>query len=380
MLQQTQVAVVLRYWAPFLARFPTLRRLAAAPLESVLGAWSGLGYYARARNLHRAAQAVVEQHAGALPASTFALASLPGFGRYTVGAVASIAFGLAEPVVDGNVARVLCRLFAVHGAPGTRQREERLWEVARRLVPRARPGDWNQALMELGATVCSVSGPSCLLCPVRQHCQALRQGEVAQLPPPRPAPLRRRLHLAVAVARKGSRLLWGRRPAKGLFGGLWELPAVEVTAAATEDEARVALATLLGPKTRVGQGLGTVHRTLTHRALALSLFTVTPPARPRRGDYVELRWASAAEAEDFGVSAAMQAALAQADPGSGGAISAPPRKGNRQGRTGHAARPAPGPRGRLETTPPPSLNRGHVPLRKQQVPASHRGGGPPRAP
>src|SRR5450631_130661 len=221
MLQQTQGAVVLRYWAPFLLRFPTVRALAEAPLEAVLASWRGLGYYARARNLHRAAQAVVAEHAEQLPASAEALAALPGFGRYTVGAVSSIAFGLPEPVVDGNVARVLSRLYAVEGAPGEPARERALWAHAGRLVKGERPGDWNQALMELGATLCRVSQPLCLLCPVRPQCLAHRLGKVDVLPPRRAAPKRRALRMAVAVARRRGRLLLGRRPARGLFGGLW---------------------------------------------------------------------------------------------------------------------------------------------------------------
>jgi A/G-specific adenine glycosylase len=325
MLQQTQVSVVLRYWTPFLARFPTLPSLAEAPLEAVLAAWRGLGYYARARNLHRAAQAVAERHQGRLPASASALASLPGFGRYTVGAVASIAFGLPEAVVDGNVARVLSRLFLLEGRPGAPERERALWARANRLVQGERPGDWNQALMELGATVCRVAQPTCLLCPVRTHCRALLEGKVNTLPPPREPPLRRPLRLAVALARRRGRLLLGRRPARGLFGGLWELPAVEVPEGATETAARAALLALLGPGTRVEASLGEVRRALTHRALRLSLFGVTAPPRPRSGDYVEMRWVSPAEAQGLGMSAAMEAALRQAAL----AAKAAPRRGRR---------------------------------------------------
>jgi A/G-specific adenine glycosylase len=313
MLQQTQVAVVLRFWAAFLERFPTLESLAAAPLDSVLAAWSGLGYYARARNLHRAAAAVVERHGGALPPSATALAELPGFGRYTVGAVASIAFGLPEPVVDGNVARVLSRLFAVRGRPGMPERERLLWTLATRLVAPRRPGDWNQALMELGATVCRVTRPACLLCPLRRDCEALALGEVERIPPPRLAPERKQLRLAVAVVRRRGRVLLARRPARGLFGGLWELPAVEVSLAAGPAEVQTLLAALLGQKTRVLGALGEVRRVLTHRELSLHLFAVQAPARPGKGDYLALRWATSEEARALGVSAAMRAALARVD-------------------------------------------------------------------
>jgi A/G-specific adenine glycosylase len=325
MLQQTQVGVVLKYWAPFLDAFPTLQQLAKAPLDAVLAAWSGLGYYARARNLHRAAGAVVEAHGGTLPASAAALAKLPGFGRYTVGAVASIAFGLAEPVVDGNVARVLSRLFAVLGKPGEKDREEKLWALAERLVRGERPGDWNQALMELGATVCRVANPSCLLCPLRARCQALAQGLVDVLPPPRTAAPKRALLLAAAVARRRGRILLGCRPARGLFGGLWELPSVEVTDPTDTEGLKAALAGLLGPGTRVGRPLGEVHRTLTHRELTLRLLEVTAPSRPRRGAYSALRWVNAEEARALGLSAATLAALAQAEAGQA-ALDARPRR------------------------------------------------------
>jgi A/G-specific adenine glycosylase len=309
MLQQTQVAVVLPYWERFLARFPTLPALADAPLDAVLAAWRGLGYYARARNLKAAAEAVVERHHGVLPASVAELAELPGFGRYTVGAVASIAFGIPEPLVDGNVARVLSRLFAVDGPPGTPERERTLWTIAGRLVVGVRPGDFNQALMELGATVCKVAEPLCLLCPLRMHCRALALGQVERLPPPRPAPVRRRLRLAVAVVRRRGRLLLARRPARGLFGGLWELPSVEVEPGASGRAMQAALKGVLGPGTRLGPALGDVRRTLTHRELTLSLFRVQPPFRPRNGPYTELRWVNATEAAGLGVSSAMQAAL-----------------------------------------------------------------------
>jgi A/G-specific adenine glycosylase len=166
MLQQTQVATVIPYWERFLARFPTVTALAEAPLDEVLSLWSGLGYYSRARNLHRAANEVVARHGGALPASHAALLALPGFGRYTAGAVASIAFGLPEPLVDGNVARVFSRACAIEGAPGDREREKKLWAEAARWVQGERPGELNQALMELGATVCTARSPRCGLCPL----------------------------------------------------------------------------------------------------------------------------------------------------------------------------------------------------------------------
>jgi A/G-specific adenine glycosylase len=192
----------------------------------VLAAWRGLGYYARARNLHQAAQAVLKRHAGRLPEDVEALRALPGFGRYTVGAVASIAFGKEVPLVDGNVARALARLFAIQGTPGDPAREKQLWSIAEALVRGERPGDWNQALMELGATVCRPEQPTCLLCPLRSHCLALAVGRVAEIPAPKVRTTRRALHLAVATVRNGESVLLVRRQGTGLFGGLWELPGV----------------------------------------------------------------------------------------------------------------------------------------------------------
>ena len=309
MLQQTQSSVVKGYFEPFLARFPTPCALASAPLDDVLAAWRGLGYYARARNLWVAAQLVVERHQGQLPRSAAALRKLPGFGRYTTGAVASIAFGLPEPLVDGNVDRVLSRLFAVEGLPGDPTRERTLWTLAGRLVQGERPGDWNQALMELGATLCLPSRPACLLCPVRGSCAALARGLEDRLPPPRPAPARRPLRLAVAVARRRGRLLLGRRPPRGLFGGLWELPSREVPRAAAAASVRRTLVRALGPGTRVGAWMGNVERTLTHRTLTLSLFAATAPRRPSPGPYAELRWVRPEEAAGLGMSTAMVTAL-----------------------------------------------------------------------
>jgi A/G-specific adenine glycosylase len=303
MLQQTQVATVIPYWQRFLARFPTVSALADAPLPDVLSLWKGLGYYSRARNLHRAAQAV--RAAGKLPARAEELRKLPGFGRYTAGAVASIAFGERVPLVDGNVARVFARLFEVEGAPGEQAREAQLWSIAEQLVPWKRAGDWNQALMELGATVCKPDNPSCLLCPLRSDCGALKSGRVAELPPRRVRAERKKLHLAVAVWERKGKFLFARREEKGLFGGLWELPSAEL-----KKSAAASLKAALGPSIELGENLGTVQRTLTHRDLRLELYRVVKGTAPRRCDaYRELRWVDANEVDSLGISTAMQKAV-----------------------------------------------------------------------
>jgi A/G-specific adenine glycosylase len=201
MLQQTQVVRVTMFYSQFLARYPTVEDLAAAPTDAVRESWNGLGYYARAHNLQAAARRVVEDHGGMVPSELDLLRRLPGVGRYTAGAVASLAFGRDVPAVDTNVARVLARVLGVRGKSKSARREHRLWDLAARLVPRGRAADWNQALMDLGATVCTARAPRCPSCPVRLTCRAwserrgrrLRRARSgrdtrrrARRPPPRP--------------------------------------------------------------------------------------------------------------------------------------------------------------------------------------------------
>ena len=197
MLQQTQVSRVLGFYPRFLARYPTLEDLAAAPAHAVRESWEGLGYYARARNLHATARHVVTRLGGTLPRDHGELRRLPGIGRYTAGAVASLAFGADVPAVDTNAARVLARVFGVRGRKATARRESRIWALARILVPAGRSADWNQALMDLGATICTARTPRCPVCPVRPECafglasanaRPARRGRGARPPAPRPAP------------------------------------------------------------------------------------------------------------------------------------------------------------------------------------------------
>ncbi|MBU8899504.1 A/G-specific adenine glycosylase [Corallococcus sp. M34] len=311
MLQQTQVSTVIPYWERFLARFPTVGALASAPLDDVLSGWKGLGYYSRARNLHRAAQEVVSRFQGRLPATAAELLTLPGFGRYTAGAVASIAFGEEAPLVDGNVARVLSRLFEVEGLPGDRAREATLWALAGALVKGERPGDFNQALMEHGATVCRPESPLCLLCPVRAGCLAYAKGRVDELPPAKVRAAPKKLELALAVWPREGKLLFARRAEEGLFGGLWELPTTEVAEDTTDAVALGQLASALGtPDLKLVGALGNVRRQLTHRALTLRLLRVAGPVLPRQAkSFQELRWCTPQEAEALGMSTAMQRAL-----------------------------------------------------------------------
>jgi A/G-specific adenine glycosylase len=233
MLQQTRVETVKDYFARFMARFPTPTALAEAPLGDVLELWSGLGYYARARNLHAAAREIAGRYGGAFPAAPEDVRALPGIGPYTAGAILSIAYGQRAPILDGNVIRVLSRVFAVADPIDQAAAKRRLWSLAEALVPppsgvpssgRNDPGDFNQALMELGATVCVPRGPSCLVCPLAAECQARRDGEQERYPvkgKEREVPM---VDVVTLVVRHRGSALLARRPAAGLWGGLWEPP------------------------------------------------------------------------------------------------------------------------------------------------------------
>lgn len=222
MLQQTQVATVIPYFARFLARFPDVASLAAAPLDDVLALWAGLGYYARARNLHRCAQVVVEQHNGEFPLDFEAMAALPGIGRSTAGAILAQAHGQRHAILDGNVRRVLARHAAIAGWPGVPAVQKQLWTLAERLLPHDRLADYTQALMDLGASICSARKPKCLLCPVSADCSARKTDTISQYPGAKPARERpQRYNTLLLIEDEAGRLLLERRPPSGLWGALW---------------------------------------------------------------------------------------------------------------------------------------------------------------
>jgi len=226
MLQQTQVATVVPYYLRFRARFPDLGSLAAADEDAVLRLWSGLGYYSRARNLHRAAQAVVTQHAGAFPRELADIEALPGIGRSTAAAIAGFAFGARAAILDGNVKRVLARHFAIEGFPGERAVEQRLWQLAESLLPAKDIEPYIQGLMDLGATVCTTRAPQCARCPVRASCAALAQNRVAELPAPRPRRVVPHRRTAMLVLRREGDVLLQKRPAVGVWSRLWCFPEI----------------------------------------------------------------------------------------------------------------------------------------------------------
>jgi A/G-specific adenine glycosylase len=239
MLQQTQVSTVIPYYARFLERFPTVGALAAAPLDDVMALWAGLGYYSRARNLHRCAQVVADEHGGAFPASVDALAELPGIGRSTAAAIASFAFGARATILDGNVKRVLARVFGIDGFPGEKRVENAMWALAESLVPGADASDadvgaYTQGLMDLGATLCVRGKPDCVRCPFAEDCVANATGRQRELPGARPkktVPTRRTWML---VLLDGDAVMLEKRPPSGIWGGLWSLPEAPDEAALTE--------------------------------------------------------------------------------------------------------------------------------------------------
>jgi A/G-specific adenine glycosylase len=278
MLQQTRVETVLRYFTPWMRRFPDISALARAPEADVLHAWQGLGYYSRARRLQAAARAVVARHGGVLPRDPGLLRALPGIGAYSAGAIASIAFGLPEPLVDGNVIRVLTRVFGLFGDPTRGALKRTIWELARSLVPAARPGDFNQSLMELGATVCTPRSPACAICPLAGVCAARRDGVVERLPelPERAAPTA--VRASAAVVRQRGRVLVVRLGSDApRWAGLWTFPQVQRDARESAQNAAVrAVLEQARLNVEVGERLGIIPHTITRFRIALEAFTAKP--------------------------------------------------------------------------------------------------------
>ncbi len=279
MLQQTQITTVIPYFERWMARFPAVEALAAASLDEVLKLWEGLGYYSRARNLHAAAQIIVNEHGGRLPDTVPALLKLPGIGRYTAGAIASIAYGQQAPILDGNVIRVLSRVFDLPDdvtLPATRNQ---LWALAEELVPAERPGDFNQAVMELGQQICIPANPRCLICPLYAHCLARQRG--TQLERPVRPPRKRTPHYDVVAGviweagepSANGRFLIAQRPLDGLLGGLWEFPggkqeAGETLPAALQREIEEEMAIQIRP----GEFLTTIDHAYTHFRITLHAY------------------------------------------------------------------------------------------------------------
>ena len=306
MLQQTQVAVVIPYFERFIAALPDLPSLAKASQDEVLALWSGLGYYARARNLHAAAKRCVELHGADLPRDLDALIALPGIGRSTAGAILSQAWGDPAPILDGNVKRVLSRMSGIEGWPGTPAIEKKLWTIAVTLLPDSRLADYAQAQMDFGATLCTRADPACAICPLQDDCVALREGRVAELPSPKPGkPLPERSALMLVIEDDARRVLLQRRPPTGVWASLWSLPEHADIADARNWFERHADGDF--DAARIGD---TVVHGFSHYRLHIHPHRIAG-VRPRDavGDNGDLRWASRDELKAIGLPAPVRRLL-----------------------------------------------------------------------
>ncbi len=314
MLQQTQVDTVIPYFNRFLDRFPTLNDLAIAPIGDVLKLWEGLGYYARARNLHKAAKVIATDLHGEWPRTVEGLIALPGIGRYSAGAIASLAFGVRAPVLDGNVIRVLCRLFAIQRDPKDAKVREELWQLAESLLPPpvshavretgegvGVAGLHNEALMELGATICTPRQPRCDVCPITAHCEAKRLDLQAQLPlktKRKPLP---HFDVTAAVIRRNGRLLIAQRPFGGRLGGLWEFPGGKVEAGETLPQClRREIKEELGFRIKVGDFITSIDHAYTHFKITLHAFECTVMSgEPRKLGVEDFKWVRMSELSKY---------------------------------------------------------------------------------
>lgn len=308
MAQQTRIAVVVDYFQRWMARFPTVQALAAADQQAVLKQWEGLGYYSRARNLHKAAQIVVAEYGGALPRSRKELLQLPGIGAYTAGAILSLAFGQPEPILDGNVKRVFSRLWDIPAPIDARETEKELWAYAGQLADAAHPqaGPVNEGLMELGALICTPQSPRCLLCPLQEFCLAAQRGTQHQRPVRSPRKKTPHYDVAAAVIWEGapfdSRLLVAQRPADGMLGGLWEFPGgkKEPTDADLPACLRREIQEELAVSIAVGAPVTTVQHAYTHFRITLYAFHAhIRQGTPQAIGVADWRWTTLAQLDNF---------------------------------------------------------------------------------
>lgn len=306
MLQQTQVSVVTGYFQRFVDALPDLPALAGAPQDQVLALWSGLGYYARARNLQAAAKLCMQRHGGELPRDLDALIALPGIGRSTAGAILSQAWNERAPILDGNVKRVLCRVFGVAGWPGTPAVEKQLWALAEALLPDTRLADWTQAEMDFGATLCTRANPACGICPLQEDCVARREGRTAELPTPKPGKtLPQRQALMLIVVDRHDRVLLQQRPPSGVWAGLWSLPEFE-----DEDTARRWATERLEPGPAGARELPQLTHGFSHFRLQIRPRLIAINGmRSAVGDNTGLRWASRNDLLSLGLPAPVRKLL-----------------------------------------------------------------------
>ena len=308
MLQQTQVTTVIPYYERFLRRFPTVKALSRAPLTAILDSWSGLGYYSRAKNLHAGASMIVREYAGKLPSSPEDLRKIPGIGRYTAGAIASIAFDRPAPALDGNGIRVLARYLGIRDDPGQGPVQRKLWETLTKLVPAQAPGDFNQALMDLGATLCTPRDPRCPDCPIGLGCAAFSNGWQNEIPPPKVLPVRKKLRYVCALLEKGGAVLLARRPIATLLPGLWEFPGGEIRAGeSTPDALQRRLQERLGVSAQPLERIGRLKQLLSHRELWIEAFRCRWRAGPLQCRwYTHLRWVPVEQLRRMAMTAGME--------------------------------------------------------------------------
>jgi A/G-specific adenine glycosylase len=301
MLQQTQVETVIPYFTRWMERFPTIPTLAVASEQEVLQAWEGLGYYSRARNLHKAARLVNQDHNGKLPTRRNLLEKLPGIGQYTAGAICSIAFGQDEAAVDGNIRRVLARLFNVEIPASSPAGQTELWNLARLHLPAGLAGDYNQALMDLGAALCTPRSPKCLLCPLQSYCQARQLGTQEQRPVLEKRQSVPHYTVTAAVLQRNHTLLIARRPSHGLLGGMWEFPGGKVEPGEQlVDGLKREISEELGIPIHVGEALGVYQHAYTHFKVTLHAFCCTlMDEEPQPLEASELRWVTLRELDEF---------------------------------------------------------------------------------
>jgi A/G-specific adenine glycosylase len=303
MLQQTQVATVVNYFERFLTAFPDLAALAAAQEQEVLRRWEGLGYYRRARALHQGARTICAEHAGAIPDDPIALAKLPGLGRYTVNAILSQAFERRLPILEANSRRVLCRLLGERGDPSKAAVEARLWSAAEAILPKQRIGDFNQALMELGALVCTPATPACDRCPLAHHCEAHRQGRQDEIPRKTAAPKIEEVREVAVALWRGSKVLLVQRLDGGRWAGMWELPRREVPTQTTHAVAAAELLAGLGLTGELGEEFAAVRHSVTRfRIRLLCLEAKYRRGTIRPGFYAASRWVAPAQLSKFPLS------------------------------------------------------------------------------
>jgi A/G-specific adenine glycosylase len=301
MLQQTQVATVIPYFNRFMDRFPTVQGLAEASLDEVLVYWAGLGYYARARNLHKAAQQVVADYQGKFPSDLEALNALPGIGRSTAGAILSLGHGLAAPILDGNVKRVLARFAAIEGYPGEASVAAQLWHLSTLYTPATQSGDFNQAMMDLGAMVCTKSNPSCEMCPLSSHCQAYAQQAIQDYPgrkPKKSLPVKQTYWLVLQNERQ--EILAQPRPPSGIWGGLWSVPEVQSIRSLAKHCMQTFAAVL-----HQSQQLDTFRHTFSHYHLDITPVMIQVTSQP----LAEHQWLSPSQLLACGIPAPLKAFL-----------------------------------------------------------------------